>query len=447
MRITMATSSRRSTRTWGPGTGAVTWAALLTTLALFSAGCTHDQHAGPDKAKELVWAIGSWGDKADPTKMIVERWNTLHPSGPKVRVVPLGQSADDQRQQMATELTAGLSGFDVVTLDVAWTGEFAVKGWLADLGGNGSRIRQESLDAPLRSATWDGRLWAAPFTTNVGLLYYRTDLVRPDFATNPPKKWAEVTAMGLDAAARHTAIAPFVGQGAEYEGMVVNFAEYLWGAGGDFFDPTGTKVNFAEGPAKEALQFMQHSQHNGFYAPAFDTMTEGEALARFRSGGAVFMRSWTPDYDALSDTADPKNTIGGKFGVVALPSLNGMGTTPAIGGQNLAVSRYSRNARAAREFVTFASTNGDVQKDLAGKAWAPTMKSIYEDPAVTKRPLMRLLADVLPKARARPSTPAWTAISAEIQQNVYPAYTAPTDKPVEPVAAIRKFLERTLSSP
>ena len=39
-----------------------------------------------------------------------------------------------------------------------------------------------TLPGPLETATYRGRLWAAPFTTNTQLLWYRKDLV----STPPP---------------------------------------------------------------------------------------------------------------------------------------------------------------------------------------------------------------------------------------------------------------------
>lgn len=69
------------------------------------------------------------------------------------------------------------------------------------------------------------------------------------------------------------------------------------------------------------------------------------------------------------------------------------------------------------------------------------MRSAYDD--LAHDPVMKLLARVLPEARPRPSSPAWSAISDEIQQQVYPAYTGGRD-PARAVRAIRSFLARAL---
>src|ERR1019366_4063607 len=64
------------------------------------------------------------------------------------------------------------------TLAAEWVSEFAAGGYIRSLQGRlpeGGFLRQ-----PLASGRdASGRLYAAPFTTDVGLLYYRSDLV-PD---------------------------------------------------------------------------------------------------------------------------------------------------------------------------------------------------------------------------------------------------------------------------
>jgi multiple sugar transport system substrate-binding protein len=338
-------------------------------------------------------------------------WSEQNPADPKVRVVELPESADDQRQLMAIEQNAGLSTIDILTLDVVWTGEFADKGWLADLADVAGEIKRWSSRAPLESGTWNGTLWAAPFTTNVSFLYYRTDLVPEDFAENPPKTWEDLVTIAEDVMStpgNPGGLGGFVGQGAQYEGFVVNYLEYLWGvsagptpkgAGGDLFNAEGTKVLFDSDSAEQAVRFMKKAQESGFYADGFDTMREGDALERFGAGKAVFMRNWTFAYEELK-----KSSVAGKVGMIPLPTFTGEGTTPALGGNNLAVSASSENVTTAKEFVKFASTNRDVQVYLASKSRAPTMKLIY--PELSKDPVIALVGKVLPHARARDSTGA-----------------------------------------
>jgi multiple sugar transport system substrate-binding protein len=412
-------------------------AVVLLVVVLVAAACTSGSK-GPSTGTELVWAIGAIeaGDDG-PAQEVANLWNDSHPDGPRVRVWALPDSADEQRQLMAIELNAGLQGFDILSLDVVWTGEFAESGWLVDLEDVREDIEEVSLRAPFQSATWKGKLWAAPFTSGAGILYYRKDLV----PTPAPETWEELLRVGTEAAER-AGIEPFVGQGAQYEGMVVNFLEYFWAAGGEMFDGDAREVRFGPEAAERAIKFMHSARKGGFYASEFSSMREQDALEQFRKGNAVFMRNWPYAYDLL-DEEESKLTED-QVGIARLPVFEeGNGPASALGGQNLAVSRYARDIGAAKEFVKFASTDRRVQELLGGKfSLAPTMASAYRE--LANDPMMDLLSQVLPDAKPRPPTPYWASISDEIQQQVFPAYA--TDRPAhkDAVEAIRAFLERSL---
>jgi multiple sugar transport system substrate-binding protein len=407
-------------------------AVVLLVVVLVAAACTSGSK-GPSTGTELVWAIGAIdAGRNGPAQAVANLWNNSHPDRPRVRVEALPDSADEQRQLMAIELNAGLPGLDILSLDVVWTGEFAESGWLVDLEDVRREIEEVSLRAPFQSATWKGRLWAAPFTSGAGILYYRKDLV------TPPKTWVDLVEVGLEAADRAGIDHPFVGQGAQYEGMVVNFLEYFWAAGGEVFDEDGREVRFEPEAAVWAIKFMRSAHERGFYADGFSSMTEQDALEQFREGNAVFMRNWPYAYDLLDEE---ESKVRGRVGIAALPVFEGKDPASALGGQNLAVSRYAENVGAAKEFVKFASTDKRAQVLLRELSRAPTMASAYLGPADD---LVMLLAGVLPDARPRPPTPNWASISDEIQQQVFPAYTGDQPASKDAVENIRSFLERSL---
>jgi multiple sugar transport system substrate-binding protein len=410
----------------------------VTALVLAAAmACMGPGGAGQDG--DLVWAIDATAARSGgPAADVVSMWNQLHPNGPSVRIETLPQAADDQRQQMVLELNSGGGEFDILSVDVVWIGEFAGNGWLADLEDLRPQIEQVSLPGPLQSAIWNGRLWAAPYTTDAGLLYYRTDLV-----DHPPSTWQELMDVGLRVGKEH-GIAPFVGQGMQYEGLVVNYLEYFWGAGGELFTPDGANVLFQEEPALQAIEFMKAALRNSFYAPGFNTMKEEDARNAFQSGRAVFMRNWPDAYELMSGQ-DPRNpsAVAGKFAIAPLPTFTGEETVTGLGGHNLGVSRFSDHAEAAKEFVRFASTTPDVQRSLAQRySEAPTMASVYRD--LGGDPVMALLGRVLPSAKPRPPTPQWAAVSEVIQREVFAAYNGERD-PRAAVAAIRAVLESTIA--
>ena len=382
----------------------------------------------------IVWAIG--GAEAQPGGVhqdIAERWNELNPDTP-VELEVLPEGADEQREQQALELQAQGSGFDVLGMDVIWTGEYAENGWIESLEDVRDQIEGESLDGPFESATWGGELWGAPYNSNAGFLYYRTDLV-----DEPPTTWEELKEVGL-AAAEEAGIAPFVGQGARYEGFVVNYLEYFWGADGELFNEDATEVLFGEGDAAmTALSFMAESMEDGFYAPGFNTAMEEEARNIFQQGEAVFMRNWPYAYGLIEeDEGSPAN---GNFDIAPLPTFTGEGTISALGGFNNAVSAYSNNTELAKEFVVWLSTDPEPQSMLAERGTPPSLASAYEE--IGDDPVMELLGEVLPDARPRPPAPEWNEISTTMQRQLFPAYNGEADLQ-SALDEVESFLEGTV---
>ncbi|WP_156993073.1 ABC transporter substrate-binding protein [Pseudonocardia acaciae] len=403
--------------------------ALLLAL-LMLAGCAGGARA--DRPAELVWAVGKVTAEG-PATVVRDAWNRAHPEGPKVRILALPQDADNQRSLLALELNAGIGDLDVFELDVPWTAEFAEKGWLVGLDGMRPDLERLSLPGPLATGEWDGTLWAAPFTTDAGLLYYRTDLV-----AGPPRSWPELVEVGNRVAAER-GIAPFVSDGAPGEGLVVQYLEYLWAAGGELA-VDGSDIRFDQGPAVKALTFMRDGYRTGFYAPGFDSTKLEDARQTFQSGQAVFMRSWPYAYRPMNN--DPTSQVAGKVGIAPLPTFDGTGSVAGLGGHNLAINRYSAHADAAREFVRFATMDRDVQRGLAGRySLVPALRAAHDD--LASDPLMSLLATrLLPIGRPRPATPDWATISEELKQQVFAGYTGKIP-PETAVATMRRFLEAT----
>lgn len=409
------------------------WLASAGALALLAvAACTpggDDDEGGG----ELVWAIG--GAEAQPGGVhpqIVDLWNQQNPDTP-VRIELLPDQADQQREQQALALQAEESTFDILGMDVIWTGEYSENGWLESLEDVRGEIEAASLPGPFESATWGGELWAAPYNTNAGFLYYRTDLV-----DTPPTTWDDMCSTA-QTVAEAEGIGGFIGQGAQYEGFVVNWLEYYWGAGGELFNEDQSEVVFDVDLAAQATEFMAQALET-CDAPGFNTAQEEEARNTFQSGDAVFMRNWPYVYSTIED--DPESPANGNFGIAPLPTFTGQGTISALGGFNLAVSAFSDNTDAAKDFVVWMATDPEPQAMLATVGSVPpTMTSVYDQ--LADDPVMALLGQVLPDAKPRPPSPSWNEISVEMQRALFPAYNGDAD-PRGAAEDVRAFLETTI---
>lgn len=406
-------------------------AIVLVAVAACSPGGGDDDGEG---GGELTWALG--GSEAQPGgvhQKVAELWSEQNPDTPiKIEVLP--DEADQQREQQALELQAEGAGFDVLGVDVIWTGEYSENGWVESLEDVRSEIEDVSLPGAFESAIWGGELWAAPYNSNAGFLYYRTDLV-----DEPPTTWDELCKMAVEIGGQEN-IGGFIGQGARYEGFVVNWLEYYWSDGGELYNEDQSEVAFDTDTATQATKFLAEAKDSGCLAPGFNTAREEEARNEFQSGNVVFMRNWPYAYGLIKD--DAQSPIKNDFDIAPLPTMTGEGTISALGGFNNAVSAFSDNKEAAMDFVVWAATDPEVQQMLATEASVPpTLASVYEE--LSDDPVMSLLGEVLPEARPRPPAPQWNAISVEMQRSLFPAYNGEED-PADASQSVLEFLESTV---
>lgn len=411
------------------------WATGSALVLLAVAACTPGGGDDEGEGGELTWALG--GSEAQPGgvhQRVAELWSEQNPDNP-ITIEVLPDEADQQREQQALELQAQGSGFDVLGVDVIWTGEYSENGWVESLEDVRGEIEDASLPGAFESATWGGELWAAPYNSNAGFLYYRTDLI-----DEPPATWDELCQMAIEAGQQED-IGGFIGQGARYEGFVVNWLEYYWSGGGELYNEDQSEVAFDTDLAVEATQFLAEAQDSGCLAPGFNTAREEEARNEFQSGNAVFMRNWPYAYGLIQD--DDQSPIQNDFDIAPLPTMTGEGTISALGGFNNAVSAFSDNKEAAKEFVVWAATDPEAQNMLATEASVPpTLASVYEE--LGDDPVMALLGEVLPDSRPRPPAPQWNEISVTMQRNLFPAYNGEAD-PAQAAEAVREVLEGTIN--
>src|SRR5262245_33201580 len=216
---------------------------------------------------------GVWRD-------IIDAFNDGRPQTP-VRLVEGPPSTDARENMYSTAFLAGRSGYDIVYCDVVWVPKFAVAGWLLDLTDRLTpAAREDFLAADLEGGTYNGRLYRIPAFTDAGLLYYRSDLVRA------PETFDDLVREATNSqTANRTG---YLWQGKQYEGLVTNYLEVLWGFGGDWIS-SDRRVLLDSAEAVQALRFLQSSI--GTISPrGVVTYSEEETRNLFQSGRGVFLR-------------------------------------------------------------------------------------------------------------------------------------------------------------
>jgi trehalose/maltose transport system substrate-binding protein len=386
-------------------------------------------------------ACGSVGIEAQLCREGAEAWAGR--TGNTVAFVSTPPSATD-RLALFQQLLAARSGdIDVFQVDVVWPGMLAEH--LADLSAHIDRTTVEAhFPALVSNNTVNGRLVAMPWFTNAGLLYYRRDLLERH-GRAVPTTWAELeetarAIMQAERAAGRERMWGFVFQARAYEGLTVNALEWLDSHGGGRIVEEDGRITVDNPRAVAAL--TRAAGWIGTIAPrGVLTYAEEEARGVFQTGDAVFMRNW-PYAWPLANAED--SPVRGKVGVAVLPKAADGRHAAGLGGEMLAVSRYSTRVEAAVDLVRFL-TSADEQKRRAIKGgFNPTLAPLYEDAEVlAANPFFGELREVFMAAVARPSD-ATGARYNQVSAAFYNAVHAVLSGDAQAGPALAR-LERTLT--
>ena len=352
----------------------------------------------------------------------------------RVVLQPLPADADRQREQLVRRLAAGDSAIDLIGMDVIWTPELAAAGWILpwpqDLA---QRARAGRIQATVDSASWEDRLWAAPFTTNTQLLWYRTDRV-----TTPPATWdamiRQAEALGADGSIQ--------AQGARYEGLTVLFVSLLASAGGSVLNADGSEPALPEEPTRRALAVMRRLARSPATPPGLAGAREDQARLAFEAGGAAFMVNYTYVWPSARANAPAvaRHMHWARWPAVA----PGRPSRVAIGGINLGVGAYTEHPELALRAA--ACIAGAEHQRLAARRGGlpPTTAALYDDPAVRETfPFADLLRATLQDAVQRPRTPLYNDVSLAINRTLHPMANI---DPERDAARLREAVARALHS-
>ncbi len=378
---------------------------LLVALALIP-GCRAAERPGAAGETRVVLRYQPLGADAAPLRALVAEFERANP-GVAVELQALPNASDLAHQLLVTALGAGARDLDAFVLDVIWVAEFTRAGWLADLSDvlPPERVRAEFLAGPAEAVVRGGRTRAAPWFVDVGLLYYRTDLV-----SEPPRTYA-----ALEEAARAApgGRAGYVWQGRQYEGLSCNFFEGVWGRGGEPLHGERLALDTPEG--REALGWLRGLVARGASPGSVAVAAEEDARRLFQEGRAVFMRNWPYAWPLLQEQGSP---VRGRVGVAPLPSRSGEPGPGALGGWQLGVAAHAppeRRAAAARLVAHLASPEANLVLALAyGRN--PARRATYDDPRLAREnPFVAGLLPVVERARARPVTPYYMLVADALQ--------------------------------
>ena len=408
------------------------WSCLPIAILLLG-GCSGAPATGPAVVTFPISALGAEG------RVLVQQLSRFMAANPGIKVVQrVTPDAADQKHQLYVQwLNAGASDPDVLQLDVIWTPEFAAAGWILPL----DRFQPDTgafFPSTIAANRWGDSLYALPWFADVGMLYWRTDLM-----ANPPDTFDELV---QEAGRIRSAGGPqygFVWQGARYEGLITTFVEYLGAYGGRILD--GRRVVVSSEAGRRALSEMRDQiYHHGTVPRAVLTWQEEQTRFAFQNGQAAFMRNWPYAFPLMQDSAESR--VAGKFSVAPMPAGAGGSHTAAVGGAQLAINRRTEHPEAAWAVIDFLTRPEQMRERARVVGQFPTRSAVYDDPelasglAVPPATVRRIIEYGVP----RPVTPIYTQLSEILQIHLHRALTRQSE-PAAALAAAQVEMQRLLN--
>jgi len=380
--------------------------------------------APPSNSTVVTFPGSMLGGEGVVLRQQLERFMREHPN---IRVVQRDTpDAADQRHQLYVQwLNAQASEPDILQLDAIWTPEFAAAGWILPL----EQFAPDTaafFPVTVSANTWQRRLYAMPWFVDVGMLYWRTDLME-----RPPRSLSELEQDAERARDRGVRFG-LVWQGARYEGLIAVFVEYLGAFGGRILEGGKVVVNSAAG--LQALTTMRDEIYKSGIVPTSAlTWHEEEARFAFQNGDAAFMRNWPYPYPLMSDSTISK--VAGRFAVAPMPASANGAPTAALGGAQLAINARSEHPAAAWAVVDYLTRPEQMLERARVTGQFPTRRALYDDPALARSLAIPVAQarEIIEHAVPRPVTPVYTELSEILQIHLHRVLT----RQDEPAAGLR----------
>jgi multiple sugar transport system substrate-binding protein len=372
--------------------------------------------------------------ESDAFQRLLRAFEVDHP-GVTIEAEALPASSDVAHQFFLTALEGKARDFDVFVVDIVWVAEFARAGFLLDLSPfvAPSTVRRDFLMGVGDAVIFEGKTFAIPWYVDTGVLYYRTDLVE-----RAPRTYDELAQSAERAKRAHRELAGFVWQGRQYEGLVCNVYEAIWGHGGDTMQ--NGRLLLQTDAARAALDYLQSLLRRGVSPPSVTSSIEEDTRRIFQAGKAVLMRNWPY---AFAETEREGSVLRGKVGLAPLPTSSGEPGPGVLGGYQLAVNALvdpDRRDLAVALVSHLTSTEANFRMAIAyGRS--PARRAAYEDPRLaSEAPLVAALRPAFERASPRPVTPYYMMLS-DVLQGEFSAAITGVRKPAEALARAQALVD------
>ena len=368
----------------------------------------------------LAWSVNSRAEQvnilmpapfADATAALVREFNRAHQGRIHLQVSSGPRDTETMSDLAISSLLLGDPPYDALLIDVTWLPKYAAAQWLEPLGGFFDADDEQTLIRGAREGNrYADQLYRWPFNADVGLLYWRTDLM--DAAPETPDELIAISQQLIENGATKEG---FVWQGRQYEGLSCDALEIIRGFGGRWLDEAGDPA-LDTSAAQRAVAWMERLISSGVSPRAVTNYSEPETLQAFKAGDAALMRNWPY---AWAELQKADSAVQGKIGITTMVAEPGVTPVATLGSWGLSVLRGTRHREATVEAIRYLTSEEAQKTRFLDQGYTPTIETLYSDPdLLAVAPHLPQLAAALELATPRPPTPLYAQISDVLQRQL-----------------------------
>ena len=307
---------------------------------------------------KIVIKFAAQGDSTPATQESIDAFNAMQDKY-VVEWVDMTNDSGAMKEQLITSMKAGSSDYDVLSMDVCWAGEFAAAGYIEPID---QMMRDSGLKASafnagsMSAASYNAKTFALPFFPDLGVLFYRSDIVSAEDAAKLVS--GDYTYADLQAMAE-----TYKGQGGTTDGIC--FQAKL----GECLMCNVTEYTAGWTDVKGGLEAMKAMVGSSAVPADILNYAEGETANSFIKGVSVFSRNWPYQWGEIASNGTISQD---QVGVAPLPG----GST--VGGWLLGINKNSANKEGAWEFIKYLATEGQKTQATVG-GHLPGYNAMLED--------------------------------------------------------------------
>jgi multiple sugar transport system substrate-binding protein len=348
---------------------------------------------------------------------IIKRFNNIYKG--KIEVIPVEiptiKFTTNKRKELITRsLRSRNSRIDVFAIDQIWVPRFAKWAEPLDNYFNEQEL-SKILPQALNTCSYQGQLFAIPFFIDVGVMFYRKDII--DKLENAKQlklnlfngiSWDDL----LELRSKYfKGKNIYVFQGDAYEGLICNYLELLGSIGGSIYNGDRFIVNNNVN-IKCAHQLFDLIYKDNLIDRNVADFDESKSFEYAFQHDIPFFRGWptTLKYSNLISKTTSKLNL---LEVAPVLKVKGLTSKATIGGWNFILSRFSNVKKEAVIFIKFIISEQVQELNYNSGYYLPILKPFYDDKKFIERyPILnKQFLSIIQNGLTRPAHIDYTRVS------------------------------------